>query len=94
MTHIEAREKSDEIAEDIIDMVNGSEEQLADALLAKLLNSHRTLQQGTVRAINKVLVKYAEWHDKHPDCHDLRNESAVEYARQVRDKVQVYLPLI
>jgi hypothetical protein len=94
MATTDSKLECERVCRDLFRCANWGSNDLREALLETLLREHRTLQQSMVRIINSVLIDYAKYHDEHPDRHDLRNESAIEYARHVRDNVHVYLPLV
>jgi hypothetical protein len=63
---------------ELIEEVNGgSSRELADAIVAALARSHRTLQQEFMGAVKLAIHGYAGAD------HDLRNEDAVKWAGKV-----------
>lgn len=63
---------------ELIEAVNGGPPRdLADAIVSALGRSHRTLQQEFMSAVKLAIAGYAGAD------HDLRNEDAVRWAKQV-----------
>jgi hypothetical protein len=57
--------------------LNGAHRDVADTLIAHLRTEHRTLQQSFWRVIQTVAREYQKFDS------DLRNESAVAFAKDV-----------
>jgi predicted HAD superfamily Cof-like phosphohydrolase len=65
----------------------GSDEVVAQAIAQGLAESHRTLQQNTMRSLKRAMVEYAKTRT------DLRNEKAVELAKAIAE-LEIHLPLV
>ena len=57
----------------------GSRKEVAEAITYRLRTEHRTLQQAFWSTILLAQCDYAEFR------HDMRNEQAVEFAKEVRE---------
>lgn len=81
--------RTKEAMEEMLRVVNysGSEEDMTQAIVEVLQGSHRTLQQSFMRVFAKALAEYAETRT------DLRNESAVDFAKRV-SQLEHHFPFI
>jgi len=81
--------RTKEAMEELIRISNysGSEEDMAQAISEVLQGSHRTLQQSFMRAFVMAMTDYANART------DLRNESAVDFAKRVV-QLEHHFPLI
>ncbi|MHA2265155.1 MAG: hypothetical protein ACXAEN_22400 [Candidatus Thorarchaeota archaeon] len=79
-TYEEAKERSEAVAKELFDIVNGAEHELAEALIDAFLHEHPTLMQQFVGVMQKVILA----HTKHKRV-DGRNKSSVNWAKQVSD---------
>lgn len=66
----------------------GLEKELSEAMLATLLNDHRTIQQSFWRTIRLLAKQYGETQH-----FDQRNEASVKFAKEVGE-IQMSLPFI
>lgn len=71
----------------IFSTINGCHRSVSVELLEHLRTEHRTLQQSFWRVIQQVAREYQKFDT------DLRNESAVEFAKQIA-AIDCPLPLI
>ena len=77
--HLDTKKNIENAMELLFKEVNhmGSEEEFVDEVLANIIKEHRTLQQGFIGGMFKVLSLYA----KAP--YDLRNEDSVRVCRKM-----------
>lgn len=91
-----ATKNADEAAEALADFANGAYREDYEAFAEKIVfRTHRTLQQGIMRAFVAVIEKYATLNENQ---YDLRNEATVKLAKKMiaatGDKYDRGLPLI
>jgi hypothetical protein len=73
--------------------VIGAEKEFANGFVEQFSRDHRTLQQGQLRLIFKVIERCAEMADE--GCYDDRNEAGMKACQKAREALSgVYLPLI
>jgi len=63
------------------------EQDVIQGMVDSLTSNHRTLQQSFVRCVVAALVEYSECKT------DLRNESAVDFAKKVKE-LDLHFPFI
>jgi len=68
--------------------IMADDQEMIDGVVEALLESHRTLQQSTMRILKSAFVEYAKKART-----DLRNESGVEFAR-LSGEIDIHLPLV
>lgn len=82
-------ERVQEAMKVIVDAVNRMPNfVVAHGMYNGLINGHRTLQAGVIRAFQKMAEEYGNTEYK-----DLRNEAAVEFCKKIA-KIDHYIPYI
>jgi hypothetical protein len=78
------------LMEDIVEESNsyGADYDFAEAIIAVLGKSHRTMQQTFWRSIRAAMKKYGE-----TEYFDLRNQASVEFCKAVTEEVAPEHPL-
>ena len=76
------------IAKEFVNTLNSMtyEKDVARGFVEEVVNSHRTLQQSTMRAIYKLLEKWAEM--KESGNFDARNEATVSFCSKVKEMAE------
>lgn len=87
-----------EMGQILDEFVNGAPDEAKRAFVEQITKrTHRTLQQGIMGLIIKLMEAWAE-DAKNPDRYDPRNEATVKLAQKfievTGDKYDRYLPLI
>lgn len=86
-------ERNEEVIEEIFRLLNymTNEKELANAFNEKVSRQHRTLQQNFFRLVHSIIANYAVNSEKFG--YDLRNEAAVNWAKEVA-KIEGFMPFI
>lgn len=89
MTEEERTQADKQAVQELFRLINfyGNDRELVNVIVAHLRNEHRTLQQTFWRVIRQVAEQYQDFHT------DLRNESAVKFAKAIAE-ISEHMPLI
>ena len=94
MMHKDAHEKGKEVAKNLTDALNSMsfQEDVMEGFAEGMTQQHRTLQQLSMGAIYKVILKWAEMAEN--GRFDDRNKATVELCKKIKDLGEAYFPFI
>ena len=89
----DAYDKGKKVASDLTKALNTMtyEKEVTRGFVDEIIQSHRTIQQSTMRAISSLIMRWAD------SSHDARNQSTVEFCQKIKKMIEdenIYFPFI
>ena len=81
----EAKARSEALAEELFDIINGADEEFYDAIRDRFVKEHPTLQQVFVGLLQRLILVHARRARI-----DMRNEASIQWAKKVENLTEGY----